>query len=88
VKWKLVLVRLEIMLISAQDKCTVCVDVPYACKLLWAHPIELLGDVGQVELVSVCLEIVLFSGQDRCMVCAKRTIGEEIIFDIPNGTAM
>jgi hypothetical protein len=49
VKWKLFSVRLETMLISAQDRCTVCADVPYACKLLWAHPIELLGDVGQVE---------------------------------------
>jgi hypothetical protein len=24
--------------------------------------------------------------QDRCMVCTKRTIGSEIIFDIPDGT--
>jgi hypothetical protein len=23
---------LEIVLISAQDRCTVCADVPYACK--------------------------------------------------------
>ena len=24
-------------------------NVPYACKLFWTHPIELLGDVGHVE---------------------------------------
>jgi hypothetical protein len=49
VEWKLVSVRLETMLISAQNRCTICADVPYASKLLWAHLIELLGDVGQVE---------------------------------------
>jgi hypothetical protein len=49
VKWRLVSVHLETVLISTQDTCTVCTDVPYACKLFWAHPIELLGDVGQVE---------------------------------------
>jgi hypothetical protein len=49
VKWRLVSVHLETVLISTQDTCMVCTDVPYACKLFWAHPIELLGDVGQVE---------------------------------------
>jgi hypothetical protein len=47
---------------------------------------ELLADVGHVELVSVRFEIVLESVQDRCMVCMKRTIGSEIIFDAPDGT--
>jgi hypothetical protein len=50
IKWKLVSVSLDIVLILAQDRCTVCTDVPYACKSLWAHPIKLLGDVGQVEV--------------------------------------
>jgi hypothetical protein len=70
VKWKLVSVHLEILLISAQDRCTVCNDVPFACKSLWAHPIKLLGDGVKCKLVSVCLEIVLISAQDGCMVCA------------------
>jgi hypothetical protein len=26
-----------------------CANVSYALKLLWAHPMVLLGDVGQVE---------------------------------------
>ena len=47
---------------------------------------ELLGDVGHVELVSVCLETVLVSGQDRCMVRARHTTGLEIILDAPDGT--
>jgi hypothetical protein len=36
---------------------------------------ELLGDVGHVELVLMCFETVLASMQDRCSVCVKRTIG-------------
>jgi hypothetical protein len=47
---------------------------------------ELLGDVGPVELLSVLLEVVLIFVPDRCMVCAKRTIGSEIVLDAPDGT--
>jgi hypothetical protein len=46
---------------------------------------ELLGDVGHVDLLSVLLEIVLVSVHDRCMVCAKHIIGSEIILDAPDG---
>jgi hypothetical protein len=38
------------------------------------------------KLVSVCMEIVLILTQDWNAVCAKRTIGLEIILDIPSGT--
>ena len=48
-KWKLISVRLEILLILTQDRCTVCVDVPLAQKSFWTHLMELLGDVGHVE---------------------------------------
>jgi len=47
---------------------------------------ELLGDVGHVNLVLVHLETVLVSGQDRCKVCPKRTIGSEIILDVADDT--
>ena len=47
---------------------------------------ELLGDVGHVNLVSICLEIVLVSVQDRCTVCARHTIGSKINLDAPDGT--
>jgi hypothetical protein len=36
---------------------------------------ELLGDVGQWNLVSICFETVLASVQDTCSACVKRTIG-------------
>ena len=35
------------------------------------------------NLVSDRLEIVLVSVEDRCTVCAKRTIGSDILFNIP-----
>ena len=38
---------------------------------------ELLGDVGHVDLVSIRLEILIVLVQDRCMVCAERTIGSK-----------
>ena len=47
---------------------------------------ELLGDMGHVESRSVRFEMVLVLVQDRCTVCAKRTIGSDIVLDVPDGT--
>ena len=44
VKWKLVLVCLEIVLIWAEDRC-----IPQAQKSFWTHMMVLQGDMGQVE---------------------------------------
>ena len=49
VKWKLVSVCFEIVLVLAQDRCTVAPNVPRARKSFWAHPIILLGNIGQEE---------------------------------------
>ena len=43
----LVFVRLEIVLMLTQERCTVCVE--QAWKSFWTHPMDLLGDVGHVE---------------------------------------
>ena len=86
VKWKLILVRLEIVFISAQDRCTVVSNVPRAWNSFWTHPMVFLGDVSMSKLISVRLEIVLISTHDRCMVCAKHTIGLEIILGGTDGT--
>ena len=48
-KWKLVLVRFEIVLILTQDRWTVCVERTLGSESFWMHPMELLGDVGYVE---------------------------------------
>jgi hypothetical protein len=50
VECKLVLVRLETVLISVQDRYTICAKCATGMeKCFWAHWIELPGDVGQVE---------------------------------------
>ena len=48
-KWKLVSVRLEIVLILTQDYCTVYVERKIASEIIWTHPMELLGNVGHVK---------------------------------------
>jgi hypothetical protein len=42
-------VRLEIVLVSVQYRCTVCTNVPLAQKLFSTHPMILLGDKARVE---------------------------------------
>ena len=70
------------MLILTKDSCTVCVERDIGSKIVWMHPMELLGDVGHVESHFFRLETVLASVQDRCMVCARHTIGLEIVLDV------
>ena len=49
VKWKLVSVCFMILLVLAQDSCTVCAECTSARKSFWAHPIVLIANVGQEE---------------------------------------
>ena len=76
---KLVLVRLEIVLILTQDRCTVCAKRTTGSDMFWTHTMELLGDEGHVESRPVRMEMVLVLVQDSCTVCAKRTIGSDIV---------
>ena len=48
-KWKLILVRLEIVLILTQDRHTHCAERTIGSEIVWMHPMELLSDVGHVE---------------------------------------
>ena len=48
-KWKLLLVRLEIVLILTQDRCAVCIKCTIGSEIFWTHLMELLGDVGHVQ---------------------------------------
>jgi hypothetical protein len=88
VMWKLVSVHLEIMLVSANDRCIIWLNVPWAWKSLWAHPMVLLCNVCQVKACFGPFGDILISAQDRCMVSAERTIGLETILDGPDGTPM
>jgi hypothetical protein len=58
-KRKLIFVCLEIVLILAQNSCSVCADRTIGRKSFWTYPMELLGDVDQVESHFPPLEIVL-----------------------------
>ena len=79
-------VRLEMVLVSVQDRCTVCIKHTLAQKLFWTHQMVLLGDEAQVEARfgpfgdSATLDV------DRCTVCAQRTIGLEIVLGVPDRT--
>jgi hypothetical protein len=86
--WNLVSIHLEILLVSKQDRCTVCVNhtirsdiivgrtqwISYVTLVLW-------------NLISNDLVTVLVLVEDRCTVCVERTIGSEIILDAPDGSA-
>jgi hypothetical protein len=49
IKWKLDSICLDIVLISKQDRCTVCVEHTKGSEIIFMHPMEPLGDMGQVE---------------------------------------
>jgi hypothetical protein len=48
-KCKLIWVYLEIVLVSAQDRCTVCAERTIGSKIFWTQPMVLQGDVVEVE---------------------------------------
>ena len=60
-------------------------NVPEAWKSFWTYPMELLGDMGDVES-PFCLETMLASVQAGCKVYARCTIGSKIVLDAPDGT--
>ena len=47
--WNLILIRLEMVLVSLQDRCKVCAKDTMAQKSFWMHQMVLLGDEAQVE---------------------------------------
>ena len=49
VLWKLFSVRLEIVLVSVQDRCTVCAKRTIGLDSVINAPMVLLGDEAQVE---------------------------------------
>jgi hypothetical protein len=48
-KWKLVSVHLDTVLILIQDRCTVCTERTISSEIILDAPMELLDDVGHVE---------------------------------------
>ena len=87
VKRNLVSIYLEIVLVSAQDRCTICTESNTGVEIALGTPgwYSMVMYV-KLKLVLVHLGIVLVSARDRCMVCAERTIGSEIILAAPDGS--
>jgi hypothetical protein len=82
------LLRLEIMLISTQYWCTVCVEHATGLEIVLGAPDGTPRYVGLVEA-----RFNLFGdsvndnlNSDRCVVCIERAIGSEIIMGAPDGT--
>ena len=48
-QWKLISVHLETVLVSVQDRCTVCAKRTIGLDIDFNAPIVLLGDEAQVE---------------------------------------
>jgi hypothetical protein len=61
-------------------------NAPLAQQSFWTHPMELQGDMGQVECHFFSFGDSVSVVQHRCIVCAKRSIGSAIILIAPNGT--
>jgi hypothetical protein len=49
VLWNLVSIHLEIVLVSVQDRCTVCAKHTLGSKIILDTPVVLQGDEAQVE---------------------------------------
>ena len=47
--WNLILVHLETVIVSVQDRCTVCAKRTIGLEMFWTHPTVLLRDEAQVE---------------------------------------
>jgi hypothetical protein len=86
VMWSLVLVRLEIVLVSVQDRCMVCAKRTTGLEIILETRDGTASDVGLVESCFGLFGIVLILTQDRCIVCVECTIASEIILDTPDGT--
>ena len=86
-KWKLISVRLEIVLILTQDRCMVRAERTIGYEIVLDVPDGSPRSQGSSgSSFSVRLEIVLIMTQDRCMFCAKCTIGSKIVLDTNDGT--
>ena len=86
-KWKLVLVYLEIVLILTQDSCKFAPNVPWARKSFWTHPMEFLGDMGHMESHFPFGDNVSVKCNIGIGYRVKRTIGSEIFLNAPDGTS-
>ena len=84
VKWKLVSVCFETVLVLAQDRCTVCAECISGMEIALRTP-EWYSEVIYVKWkrLSVRFEIVLVLAHDRCTVCTECITCTEIALGTP-----
>ena len=82
----LITVRLGMVLVLVQDRCTVYVERTIGSEIILDAPDGTPWCWVMWNLVSIRMEIVLVLVQDRCTVCARCTIGSKIVLDAPSGT--
>ena len=85
-KWKLVSVHLDVVQILTQDRCMVCAERAIGLENIFAHPMELLGDMGLVESCFGVFGDSVSVGARKMQCLHQRIIGSEIISDTPDGT--
>ena len=70
-------VRLEMVLVSVQDRCMVCAKRTIGSETILDAPMVLLGDEAQVQARFSLFRDSTSLIQDRCTVCVERIIGSE-----------
>ena len=80
-----VLVHLEMVLVSVQDRCMVCAKRTIGSETVLDASMVLLGDEPHVEARFGPFGDSANLHVDWCTVCTERTIGLEIVLDAPDG---
>jgi hypothetical protein len=84
--WNLILVHLEMVLVSEQDRCTVCAKYTIGLEIVLDAPVgtsmyEVQGEARFIPFGDSVNHDV------RCRVCTKCTMGSKIVLDAPDGTS-
>jgi hypothetical protein len=79
-------VRLEMVLILTQDRCTVCTKHTIGSQKVFDAADGLVSDMGRVESRFSPFGDSVSVSADRCTVSTKHTIGIEIVLDADDGT--
>jgi hypothetical protein len=82
----LVSVSLETVLVSVQDRCTICAKHTIGSESFWTHLIVLVDVKAQVEARFYPFGDSANLDANGCIVYAECNIGSEIVLDIPDGT--
>jgi hypothetical protein len=83
VKWKLVLLLLNILLILMLDRCTVCIECTIGSEIILKHSLVPLGDEAQVKAHFDPFRHNANLDASGCTVCIKCTIGSKSFWTHP-----